>query len=125
MKAFWVVMLAAVILVLGACSSQDKAGTEPPDYTAGVISVRGEITTRSDNPDGSVTLLVEGEKQEDTEYDKASVTVTGETAILKNEETASPDALQVGVQIEVEMTGPVAESYPVQGAAAVVRILAQ
>ena len=96
-----------------------------PGESTGAIGVRGEVTTRSDNPDGSVTILIEGEKQEDTEYDKASVTVTDETEIFKSEGAASADALQAGVRVEVEMAGPVAESYPVQGTAAVVRILTQ
>jgi beta-N-acetylhexosaminidase len=125
MKVFWAVMLAAVIFIMGACSTQDNGGLEQPGDAAEVIGVRGEITARNDNPDGSITLLVEGEKQEDTEYDKASVTVRDETAIFKNEEAASADALQIGVRVEVVMTGPVAESYPVQGKAAEVRILPQ
>jgi len=123
MKRILAVFLAAAALFLGACAVSGVQGTQALPSEGAKIGVRGQITTRSDNPDGSVTLLVEGEKQEDTEYDKASVTVTAKTSILKNGETASADELKSGVRVEVEMAGPVAESYPVQGAAAVIRIV--
>jgi hypothetical protein len=63
-------------------------------------------------------------------YDKASVTVTVNTRIF--EQTTAPgqerrpvvfEALQVGQSVQVEFTGPVIESYPVQATAGAVVIL--
>ena len=59
--------------------------------------------------------------------DKASVTLTTKTVLVKgdlkkNIELSDLDLLTVGTQVEIIFTGPVAESYPVQGQAKVVRI---
>jgi hypothetical protein len=119
-KRLIAVVLILAAAVLSACGTQN---VQEPQDKDGKIAVRGEITTRSENPDGTLSLLVEGETQEDTEYDKARVTVDGETAVLKNGIQADTDQLQEGVLIEVETTGPVAESYPVQARASLIRIL--
>jgi hypothetical protein len=126
MKKISAVLLAAVLVgVLAACSAEGAAQgsqSRAPEGTA--VSVRGEITSRSDNPDGSVTILVEGQKEQDTEYDSASVTVTDKTSVTKKDGAeCSLSDLQVGVRVEAYMSGPVAESYPVQGGASAVVIL--
>ncbi len=118
MRKVLAVILAAVLVgIVVACSAQETA-------TPGV-SVRGEITSRNENQDGSVSILVEGEKESDTEYDRASVTVTDKTTITKDGGESSADELQIGVRVEVRISGPVMESYPVQGGASEVVILAQ
>ena len=119
MKKILAVILAALLVGAAAACSAQESGTQA------AVSVRGEITSRYENPDGSVSILVEGQKEEDTEYDRASVTVTDKTAVTKDGGESTPDDLQTGVQVEVRMTGPVMESYPVQGSASEIVILTQ
>lgn len=125
-KILAVILAAALAGLLAACSTQNPGQETPPGLPEGTaVSVRGEIASRSENMDGSVTILVEGKKEQDTEYDSASVTVTDKTKITKDGQDCTPGDLQVGVRVEVYMEGPVMESYPVQGGASAVAILPQ
>ena len=64
-----------------------------------------------------------GEQPEGAVSDQAVVNVTKETVIFDaNGQPTTPDKLQVGTEVRVWFTGPVAESYPVQGAASAVQI---
>lgn len=109
-------MLMVAVNMLTACNN----GNIP----LGKMDVRGDITqiTKSDSKGVLGIILVEGELQEDTKVDKASVTVTDKTKIFAegNQEVledASFSLLQAGQLVEVEFTGPVRESYPVQATA--------
>ena len=125
-KVLVVILAAALAGIQAACSAQQAAhGTQTlsPDRTS--VGVRGEIASRNENPDGSITILVEGQKEPDTEYDRASVTVTDRILITKDGADCTLDDLTVGVRVEADIPGPVMESYPVQGGASAVRILPQ
>ena len=67
------------------------------------------------------TLLMEGRKDKDTEYDKAMVKVTKATKIFQqiggDLKPASFDDLKPGVRLEIRFQGPVNESFPVQATA--------
>jgi len=67
------------------------------------------------------TVLIEGRKDKDTEYDKAMVKVTRATKIFKligkDLKEASFDDLKPGVKMEIHFAGPAGESYPVQATA--------
>ena len=94
--------------------------TETPGIT-------GAITYLAAGTGGAASLgsiTVEGgEQPEGAVSDKAVVKVTKETAIFDAEgKPSTPDKLQVGTEVKVWFTGPVAESYPVQGAASAVQI---
>jgi hypothetical protein len=86
------------------------------------ISIRGEVTKLNDG-----RMLVEGKKEKDTDYDKASVTITKDTMILRAEgellKPAKLEDIKVGMILEITFKGPVAESYPVQAKAGKVVIL--
>ena len=85
--------------------------------------IRGTITNVSVEDDG-VVILVEGEIDEDTSYDRASVTVNQQTQISRQQGgTVTLDDLQNGVQVEACFSGPVMESYPVQAEASGVVVL--
>jgi Protein of unknown function (DUF3221) len=91
------------------------------------ISIRG--TPASVNPAGDDakktgvlgTILIEGRKDKDTEFDKALVKVTKATKIYKQVgkelKEMSFDDLRPGMKMEVHFTGAVAESSPVQATA--------
>ncbi|HJZ92898.1 MAG TPA: hypothetical protein VKE40_18635 [Gemmataceae bacterium] len=62
------------------------------------------------------TILIEGKKDKDTEYDKAMVKVTKATKIFqlvgKDLKPASFDDLKPGVKMEIEFSGPPDASFP-------------
>lgn len=72
-----------------------------------------------------VSFLVEGKQENDTQYDQAMVTANNDTEIIKAQTAIELDFTEIkaGDTVEVIFTGPVAESYPVQGMAYVVKIL--
>ncbi|MSR55313.1 MAG: DUF3221 domain-containing protein [Gemmataceae bacterium] len=67
------------------------------------------------------TMLVEGAKAKDTEYDKAFIKITKATKIFmmsgKDLKPAKFEDLKGGQKMEVQFVGPVAESFPVQATA--------
>ena len=97
------------------------------------VDIRGKITNihRANTDGGNDKLLgsvmIEGVKEADTEFDKASVRITNETRIFdqrgKERKQASFDALKTGQKVEARFTGPVMESYPVQATAGEIVIL--
>jgi beta-N-acetylhexosaminidase len=96
------------------------------------IDIRGKITNirRADRGVDDTLLgaiLIEGVKEADTGFDKASVRVTNETRIFDERETerkqVSFDALKTGQKVSARFVGPVMESYPVQATAGEIIIL--
>ena len=91
--------------------------------------VRGKITSISVSATNPAlgTVLIEGKVEKDTSVDKASARVTAETSIVRMEDgkkvAGKFSDLKVGQTVEASFTGPVAESYPVQGAASEIVIL--
>lgn len=84
--------------------------------------ITGSITTL-DRTDTGATILVEGGKQpEGAVSDKATVAITDETSIIgPDTKPLELDDLAEGDKVRVWFAGAVAESYPVQGMAAVVQ----
>lgn len=117
--------LMGLVLLLGCA----LPGATPD----GGVDIRGTITSiyqadAQSKEKGIIgSLLIEGAIEEDTEFDKASVTVTDKTRIFeeKGEErvVVGFDSLQVGQRVEARFTGPVMESYPVQATASEIVIL--
>jgi hypothetical protein len=74
-------------------------------------------------------IMVEGQKEPDTNVDKASVTVTTKTRIFREENGKRVQAafadLQIGPLVTVQFTGPVAETCLVQATAGEISILSQ
>jgi len=79
------------------------------------------------NEKGFGFITVEGIIEQDTTYDKASVTITEDTIIQKGSLSTSFKLkdIKLGDTVEVVFKGPVAESYPVQGNADIVRIISE
>ncbi len=115
-KKIALIALGIIILTLIGCQKEEK------------IDIKGEITAISKSPDNKiVSILVEGELEEDTSYDKASIKIDTSTNIYIGnlKEKISVDKLKEGITVEAIFEGPVAESYPVQAKAKVIRILEQ
>jgi beta-N-acetylhexosaminidase len=116
-KILIIVLTVALVFGLIGCSKNNDNEK---------IGVRGEITSLSQSQDNKIVfILVEGNLESDTVYDKASVAITDKTRVLLGDTKIklSKADLKEGMKVEVTMEGPVRESYPVQGDAKVVRIL--
>ena len=138
MKRFLVpLMLIAAALVLAslsACASTEKTGSVSSIDTVGTVGsvnvlpdsapgIRGVIT-KSDSTAGSRFILVEENPGDTTGSQKASVRFNDQTKIYRRSgsslEKIGRADLANGKKVSVWFEGPVAESYPVQGSAAVV-----
>ncbi len=113
-------LIAALLLTAISCQADPDLGD--PD-------IRGSVEGLSvSQGDGEIIgfILIEGAVEADTAHDRALVTVTGSTAIYRREAERLVKArfaeLQYGAAVEAWFTGPVAESYPVQAAAATIVI---
>lgn len=115
-KAMMFIFVTLISLTLIGCSTANV-----PNETIGIRGIVKEISTSGHQGQ----LLVEGEIEEDTVYDKASVSITEETLIQKKSLSSAFELadIQVGDTVEVIFTGPVAESYPVQGTASIIKII--
>lgn len=94
------------------------------------VDIRGKITSILPNANIGENIgfiRVEGEKQEDTSYDKADIGVTAATRIMMMrgvERVPAPfDSLKAGQTIEARFTGPVMKSYPARATASEIVIL--
>lgn len=115
----------------GSAPPVPARGAEEPG-AATRVDVRGKIGSMRFQPDDSgVTLLVEGEKEADTGYDKASVgTQENVTRLFRRRPDGSREPItmmsfRLGQTVEATFTGPVAESYPVQATAAEIIIVGE
>lgn len=106
MKVKFIIMILLLILVLGGCKGKSQDN----------IDIIGEITNITHVNNSIVGILVEGKKEENTNYDKAYIKVDKNTRIKNksNNETIKLKDLKKGMKVEVIFEGPVAESYPVQ-----------
>lgn len=119
---------AALALMLGGLAL--LAGCDGPEPEPVTIDIRGVITalTPAGEPGAGLgSVRIEGAKQPDTRYDKASVRITSETRVFQQlgdfRRPLTFADLALGDKVEARFTGPVAESYPVQATASEVVIL--
>lgn len=123
--------IAAVLLLLGGLLVAQGCGngTGQGAGTDQGIAIRGEVVATGELPGDSKgsLILVEGQKESDTQYDKASVKVPGKAKVYTMRDgkkaKAAPLDLKSGQRVEIKFVGPVAESYPVQAEAGEVVIL--
>jgi hypothetical protein len=112
-------LLAALWMI--AFATGTPAFAEPPEN-----SVRGSVTEVSRSAE---VVLVEEDTSDESGSAKGEFAVTAETEILKqqgrDQAPASFEDLQVGQMVEATYAGPVGESYPTQGIADRIVILAE
>jgi hypothetical protein len=116
----------------GSSNSQDSGQQSPSEKR---VHVRGIITKISEasaeNKDKNIlgVVLIEGPEESGTEFDKAFVTMTSKTHLVREGvqtfavEFAKFDSFKMGQKVQVQFTGPVRESYPVQATASEIVIL--
>lgn len=108
------IAFSIIILSLIGCQKEER------------IDIRGEITgINISNDNKIVSLMVEGELEEDTSHDKASIRIVKNTKIYmaNTKNKISTNELKEGMKVEAIFEGPVAESYPVQATAKLIRII--
>jgi beta-N-acetylhexosaminidase len=110
----------ALLLLMGPAVADDKPAK---------VDIRGKLTDVKVVPGGLTVgvVLVEGTKEKDTSYDKASVRVIVMTKIEKvdgkKRKAAKWVDLKKGCKVEVVFDGPVAQSLPVKADAKSILIL--
>lgn len=114
-----VYIILALILTLSLIGCSNSKENEK-------IGIRGEITKLSQGKDiKTFFIFVEGTLEKDTEFDKASITLTDRTKIVEKatNKNLSKNDLKEGMKVEVLVDGSVRESYPVQFDAKEVRVI--
>jgi hypothetical protein len=121
--------VALSLVVVGACGGDGAdlgggGGTPPPIAAA---DITGHISRLSAGADGSASFLVVADAHDSGVYDRAAVRTTATTVVWapagEGRRSLAPGDLHDGLRIAVRLTGPVAESYPVQAVAADVEVL--
>ncbi len=113
---------AAVVGGCGGSTAQPaSSATAPPSTPADITGTIHDLTTNADT--GLPTLLVVDDGAIKGSVDRASIAVTADTVVwqLKGGKGTAAD-LGAGQMVSVWFDGPVAESYPVQAKAGVIRI---
>lgn len=90
------------------------------------VDIRGTITESSHSGDVG-NILVIADDATKYEFDKASVYITKDTLVYRNgaKIAYSDTLLKNGMVVEVEITGTIRESYPVQVDAKILNIVSE
>ena len=120
--------IAAAIVLLGSLLMVQGCGDGSGSGKDQGVSIRGAIIAVGDYQEGAGRLiLVEGSKESDTQYDKASVSVPKKAKMYAmadgKKKKASVSDLKSGQRVEIVFAGPAQETYPVQAEAKEVVIL--
>ena len=104
------------VLALVGCAPK------PPTETPGIVGTVKSLVPGDDRPD---SILVEGGTQAaGAVSDKAQVRIAPSTLFFSADgKPAQASTIVQGATVRVWFTGPVAESYPVQGTAQAVQVM--
>jgi hypothetical protein len=116
-----VLIAATLTMVLTATAPVALAQTEPVSYVGYITSISGNSVLVEEDPQD---LVLNGAGS-----NKGHFTVTGETEIFRLVEgdmvvPATFEELEVGQMVSATYSGPILESYPSQGGASSIVILA-
>ena len=115
--------LAGSLLALAACRTNSAVEQSGPDIRG---AITGIIPSKGSAPGVAGFIRVEGKRDSTTHYDKAAITVTDSTSIIRADGARGAFAdLHEGDSVEASFTGPVRESYPVQATARNIIIMAR
>lgn len=111
-------LAAALIAALALVACAPK----PPADAPGIVGVVKSLVPGDDRPD---SILVEGGAQgAGAVSDKAQVRIAPSTLVFSADGKPAPaSSIVQGATVKVWFTGPVAESYPVQGSAKAVQVM--
>ena len=95
-----------------------SSGPDDNEIPTDAPTIQGIITATAGN-----SIRVEENPADESGSDKAMLNITDNTRILRRSgETAGMSDLATGLRVSAWVTGPVAESYPWQGAASTIVI---
>ena len=123
--ALSIVLALALLAVLSACS----ACAEAPDKAT--AQVHGVVTAIDGDPNTRVLRVVwDASLGERLEHDAASVSVPRDAAVFARDASGEYRQLEAGDLrvrdvVEIQFTGPVRESYPVQATAKQIVVVGQ
>lgn len=114
-KTLLIALCVVTTFIIAGCSSS----------TGEKADIRGTITSVSKMETGEISrILVEGKLEQDTSFDKASISISNKTKIYDFDgKKVDADVLKEGMQVQATFEGEVAESYPVQAKGKIIRIL--
>jgi hypothetical protein len=123
------VVLITFVSLAVACTPLNPQPDKPSQLALKQVkpSIRGtiiEVFQESDVPHG---LFVEGIKESDTSYDKATVRLSDKTRVYLSQGNSyrltSASQLTVGLTVEAVFTGLILERYPVSAEAEEILVL--
>ncbi len=125
-----VAIIVLVMLIFIGCQPTTPTSTPtriPIQLETKNPHIRGQIINVYTSGGKITGILIEGDKEPDTVYDKAIVGINSETHIYINTDGNFMDAdsslLEEGQTVEVLFTGPIQTSDPVQASAIEIIIL--
>lgn len=116
-KVLMFVLCVSILFIFTGCARNDLTAQ---------VDIKGEIIEiTQDQTDNTTVILVEDKIESNTPFDNANVTINKKTKIFRGNtnELLSVNDLKQGTHVEVIFTGPVAESYPVQATAKIIRVV--
>lgn len=123
--AVWSLVLTLIVVSVLASAGCGGDGAGEPGAPQ-EPEITGVVWQSTDAGGGQGSLLLVAFDGGDSAYDRASAAVTPQTSWLTEDGAAleaPPLRDLTGRRVSVTFTGPVAESYPVQATAAIVRVL--
>ncbi len=118
-----IVLLVVILMNLKNINNRDNIDIEKP-----IVNDPGNISKMTGiisniNTDGQYTTVLVENGIESTVGDKAMVNITNSTILSQDEmsRVLNISEFKTGDKVEIIFTGPILESYPVQGTAANMR----
>ncbi|MBS5883957.1 MAG: DUF3221 domain-containing protein [Clostridium sp.] len=112
-KVYLILLVFLICIILGSNLIKENNNK---------VDIRGLVVEKSQE-DEIGYILVEVDIEENTGFDKASISINKKTKIIneKSNEKLKLSDIKVGDKVEVIISGPVRESYPVQVDAKIIR----
>lgn len=121
-KLLLIFLVSFLVSGIVGCSNHDNSSNGSSEK----ISIRGEIKQVVVGHDDKVeSIYVEGNKESDTDYEKANIKITEGTVFEQHESMGHSSEYMIGkgIKVEVVFTGEVQESNPVQATAKSIKVI--
>lgn len=122
----FVELFIGLLLLTFGCGTSETTDDIGADIRGNITTIHQADTQRREK-DIIGSILIEGAIEKDTQFDRASVTVTDKTRIFElngqDRRSVTFGSLNVGQRVQAQFIGPVMESYPVQATATEIVIL--
>lgn len=115
MNKLFIILAIIAVLIVGCTSTNSKEQT---------ICIRGDITSIYIDNENSI-IKVDGKKEKDTQYLKATVNITKDTVIQNktNDKLYNINDLELGMTVEVIFNECTMEDNTVKGNANIIKVI--